>query len=699
MAEPSAQSVLGNFNGQRFSHAGVTTQFTREASQYFISVQNEGGAKRTFAVAYAFGHYPLQQYLIDIGNGKLQAYDVAWDSRTKEQGGQRWFKLLADEDTGPGSAFHWQSQLNNWNSRCVDCHSTEVKKNYNENTQSYDTQFSEINIGCEACHGPGTEHKTKVKNKTYKSGTNSGFSHSLKPPRGFQFTPGQSIAQAQNEPSAKAQQTIEVDTCGGCHSRRQIIADIHPGKSYHDQYRLSLLQEPLYFPAGEVQDEVFVLGSFMQSKMFHKGVTCTHCHDPHSGDIKMPAETLCAQCHAPATYATQTHHKHKPGTEASQCVSCHMPATVFMEVDARRDHSFSVPSKTITEGTPHACTQCHDANIAVWSQSVNPFGSINQKARDADPTNLRSLADYIANADYPVVRRATLLELAANVPSRVSVEIISQNVSDQDPLVRRAAVDAADFMPLEMRWALLNPLISDPSASVRYSLAQQLAPTLAHLPPQDQSRLNKLIKEHLIQLEKNNDSPAGLMNLANFQLALGDTDKAINQLLNALQLEPNYIVAHLNLADIYRSQNNVNKESHHLQKALDIAPDSAAAQHAYGLFLIRQQKKELALTHLQKATQKTDSTRRFFYVYAVALDSEAKTDHAIETLQASNKRWPKQFDTLMLLVQYLEKAGRESESWDYLSDLSQLAPNDPEVKLRVNALRQSETPPNVDQLR
>ena len=661
MAKANSTSVLGDFNNQTFQHDGATTRFSQAGDNFVITIQQGKQPAITHKVAYTFGFFPLQQYLLDVGEGALQAYDVAWDSRPQSEGGQRWFKLLPEENTGPNGQFHWQRQLNNWNSRCAVCHSTGLKE------QALPIQvasFSEINVACEACHGPGEKHVQLIQQGQY-SEAQTGFDTQLMAAGAFQFSPNQPIAQPVDSQQAKRVQQSHINACGGCHSRRQVIGPTNPAADYHDQYRISLLDAPLYHADGQILDEVFVLGSFMQSKMYQQGVTCSHCHDAHSGQVKIQGNGLCGQCHQPDVYNTK---QHKQGPVTSElCVDCHMPITTYMGVDGRRDHGFFAnPFHT-------APTQ---------------FERLNAAARVSDPLALRDMADYINNPQNPDIRRATLLRQTAAIPSRLSAETLLEQLKTPSPLLRRAAVDASAMLPLEMRWSVLQAHLDDESASVRFGLAQQLAPVVPHLDAKQAAPVNRLLQAFRDQLAYSLDMPSGQATLSVFEGALGNTPEAIAALNQALAMEPHYLPARLNLADIYRSLDNTLDEEIQLQTALNIAPDNAAVQHSYGLYLIRQKQADKALGHLQRATEMQPSQPRYFYVYAVALESNNQLDSAIEVLKQADERWPNQYNLLMTLVLYLEKAQRQAESWPYLSRLSAIAPNDPEVKRRVQALQQ-----------
>ncbi|WP_246112461.1 ammonia-forming cytochrome c nitrite reductase subunit c552 [Allorhodopirellula solitaria] len=226
---------------------------------------------------------------------------------------------------------------------CAECHSTDLKRNYDVATQRYHTTFSEIDVSCEACHGPASLHVEMAR------------SHSLfwDRKRGYALA---DLKTADTKP--------QLETCAPCHSRRGVLdAAMQPGAEYTDHYSLELLRPDTYHDDGQIKDEVYVYGSFLQSKMYHKGIRCTDCHDPHSLQLKHPGNETCTSCHqhAPGKYDVPSHHHHAVGSEGAKCVNCHMPHTTYMAIDARRDHSLRVPRPDLSVelGTPNACSSCH----------------------------------------------------------------------------------------------------------------------------------------------------------------------------------------------------------------------------------------------------------------------------------------------------------------------------------------------------
>ena len=158
MQKATEGTVLGNFSNEPFEHLGVVTTFSRAGDKFRLRTGGPDGALHDYEIDYTFGVYPLQQYLIAFPGGRYQALGIAWDSRQKEQGGQRWFHLYPDQQLNPGNRLHWTGRNQTWNYQCADCHSTNLQKNYDLSTDTYATTWTDVDVSCEACHGPGSRH-------------------------------------------------------------------------------------------------------------------------------------------------------------------------------------------------------------------------------------------------------------------------------------------------------------------------------------------------------------------------------------------------------------------------------------------------------------------------------------------------------------------------------------------------------------
>jgi Tfp pilus assembly protein PilF len=684
--------VLGDFSYTTIKFHGYASRFFVDKEQYFVETMNESGSTQVFPVLYTFGYHPLQQYLVDIGHGKLQAFDIAWDTRSKAEGGQRWFHLQPDEKITPEHPFFWTRHFQNWNSRCAQCHSTNLQKIYSAKTNSYDTQWSDVNVACEACHGPGSIHVDLAKAKKLSQKV-TGFSHQAQQPLSWEFKKGDAIASPQG-----IKNSDHINMCGSCHSLRTQLMEKTTGENFHDSSRLQLLNKGSYFDDGQIREEVFVMGSFLQSKMYSKGVTCNNCHDPHSGKVLIQGNGLCSQCHDPEVFDTNKHHHHAANSKGAACVNCHMPNRTYMQLDERRDHSFTIPRPdlSLTLDVPNVCTQCHKGEQGkdnAWAgKQLSEWGAkpgdehwahLNYRAQAGDLLVTRPLTTAVEQNVLPALIRASLLDQLSIIPSRVSVETAQKSLLDSSPLVRRAAVNALEALPVETRWQLLSPYLKDESRSVRFEIAESVASMLNRLPPDQQTDLVEIIKEYRQSLSVSSDAPSTQVAIANLELQLGNTGAAEQAYLQALRIEPGYVQALINLADFYRQTGRESEAEPLHKKALRIAPDDGAVQHSYGLFLIRRQKYDAALPYLKAASGQTNARPRYAYVYAIALDSKNRTNAAIKVLEKANERWPNQYDLLMTLVIYLEKAGDKQSIYEYLSALTAIAPNAPDVKQLV----------------
>lgn len=375
MQPANESTVLGNFDNVTFRYAGLETRFFRRDGRFLVSTEGPDGKPHEYEIAYTFGYDPLQQYLIAFPGGRYQALSVCWDTRPRAAGGQRWFHLYPQERIRAGDVLHWTSLSQNWNFQCAECHSTNLRKNFVAAENRYATTWSEINVSCEACHGPGSRHVAWATNPVGSVGGGAAGSAADK---GLVFTLGAKNGAAWTvnpatgigERSKPRTSTMEVDTCARCHARRSTLTDRYEfGRALADTHRPALLEDPLYFADGQIRDEVYEYGSFVQSRMFATGVTCSDCHDPHGVTIAAPVDQVCARCHLPAKFAAPAHHHHREGSTGSSCVACHMPERTYMVIDGRHDHSFRVPRPDLSVAldTPDSCTTCHAGKPARWA--------------------------------------------------------------------------------------------------------------------------------------------------------------------------------------------------------------------------------------------------------------------------------------------------------------------------------------------
>ena len=688
MQPATERTVLGDFNDASFRNFGVTTEFFRRDGKYLFRTEGPDGKTAEFEVRHVFGVYPLQQYLVELPGGHVQAFSVAWDARPADQGGQRWFHLYPNERIDPRDELHWTRRQQNWNYMCADCHSTNLQKNYDASTNTYATKWSEISVGCEACHGPGSTHVALANEakKTGKGLAHSGLTVELDERRGVTWAiDARTGLAARSTPRATDK---ELDVCAQCHARRgQYSNDYHAGEPLADHYTPALLTTGLYHPDGQQRDEVYNWGSFLSSRMYAKGVTCGDCHEPHGGKTRAPGNAVCAQCHLASKYDAPSHHFHEAGQAGSACADCHMRTETYMVVDPRHDHSFRIPRPdlTVTIGTPNACNQCHRDRSAQWSaaevrkrypQPKPGFQDFAETfaANDMGKPVTMELAQLVANQQESAMARSSALTRLADWPSENALLAAEAALKDPSPLVRMAALDAYENMPpQERRPAAL--LLTDPSRAVRIQAARLLAPVSADvLGTEAAAAFGKAAAEYVAAERFNADRPENRTNLGGYYADRGEYAKAEVELRAALALDDRFVPAWVNLADLMRLQSREADAEKALRSGLAVSPRDATLHHALGLSLVRQRQMPAALEELRLAAELAPENVRMSYVYAVALHSNARTKEALAVLERAIRRAPNDRDLLTALMTMNAQAGHMEAARDYGAKLQQLYP-------------------------
>lgn len=624
MEVAAPDTVLGDFADASFGYAGTTSRFTASADAFVVQTDGADGALEQFTVRYTFGVEPLQQYLLEYADGRLQALSVSWDSRDAQRGGQRWFHLYPDESVDHTDVLHWTRPSANWNFMCADCHSTAIEKNYDPEKRAYDTRYAEISVGCEACHGQGSAHVEWA-----QSGAGS--------PAVLPLT-----AQAE-----------QINACAPCHSRRgQLAEGFRPSANLFDHYMPALLDEGLYHPDGQILDEVYVYGSFTQSKMHAQGVKCSNCHEPHSAQVKFTGNAVCTQCHnaagrpdfptlPKADFDATSHHFHPTDSAGARCVSCHMADKTYMVVDDRRDHSFRIPRPdlSVALGVPNACNDCHTDRPPEWAEGVVSswyggsrapnFGTAFAAGRAAQPEAEMQLVALADDAQQPAIVRATALSLLRNYQLRGSSASIERGLNDPDPMVRIGALRGAQRWPGEQRWRATRRLLDDERLAVRVEAVRGLLDTAASLPAETQAAFAPHIRRYIDTQMLMADTAEGQSAMAAAHLALGDIPAAETALQTSLEINPQWVPARVNLADLYRGTGRDALAGPQLERAVAVAPDSPDVLLAYGLWHVRQGQAEQGLPLFAQAWQLYPDNPRYAYVYVVALNSVGQSEQAL----------------------------------------------------------------------
>ncbi len=677
---PPSPETRAHLDGTQFkSTLGGSTKFSLRDGAPVVNTPVPGGMTATLPIAYVSGVWPLEQYVVATERGKLQALGVAWDSRVPEADGAKWFHAYGARGIAPDDTLFFTAPAQNWNHVCADCHSTLVERRYDPAADSFDTRWAELSVGCEACHGPGREHVRAARAGNPAAAVAALAVQLKKPPE--PWTPS-----ATGSPTPRTQDGIEVEVCAPCHSRRTPIREgFVAGDPFLDAFVPDLLRTARYHADGQVEGEVYEWGSFLQSRMYQAGVTCSDCHDPHSGKPYAAGNALCGRCHEPARFDVAAH-SHHPGPSAPLCVDCHMPPATFMQIDERRDHSIRIPrpDHSLKFGTPNACNGCHDKESASWALDwvsqwspalqarahfVDALGADRQGALDA-PDTLQRLA---SDAAAPSIARATALERLGNYASDKTLRALRSALGHSDPLIVYGAVQGVAELPLQQRPPLLLPVLEHEIRAVRVAVGRALAGVAAQQLP---ARARAALERAFVEVEQSFGVSASWaethVERSVFELARGRLTEAKHALETALRLQPCHVEAYLNLADLQRQRGDEAAAERALRAALECNPQFAAAHHALGLWQVRRGQPKAALASLQRAVELAPADARFSYVLAVALAGRGERDEAIRVLERAIEHHPSDVGALRALTGYLSEAGQRERALETRRKLDKL---------------------------
>ncbi|MCP3470250.1 hypothetical protein NLM33_07920 [Bradyrhizobium sp. CCGUVB1N3] len=701
MDHATDQSVRGDFNDATFQYAGTRSRFFREGKKFLVETDGPDGKLATFEIRYTFGVEPLQQYLIGFSDGRIQALSIAWDTRPKDRGGQRWLHLYPDAAVISSDPLHWTRLNQNWNFMCAECHSTGVHKNYDAANDRFATTFAEISVGCEACHGQGSRHVAWAREKPASRGPDDGLLVRFDERTGITWsTETGTLTPKRSAPAPDLHK--EVETCGRCHARRgQLSEDWTPGRPLSETHRVSLLDRQRFYADGQMRDdeETYNYAPFRQSKMFAKGVTCSDCHDPHSAVLKAPGDGVCAQCHAEAKYESAAHRHHADMSPPPACASCHMPERRYMVVDRRHDHGFRIPRPDLSAqlGTPNACNDCHQDKAAAWAaQQIETWFGPERRGYQTyarafhsawtEAAEAQALLAAVASAgDVPrIVRASALAELP--VPD---FDLIRRGLSDPDPLVRLGALDGLEGVPPDQLWTLASAQLSDPLRAVRIRAAELLAsvPSARQLAA-DRDKFAQAAAEFVAVQKLNADRPGARTALGTFFARQARAAEAEAEYRAALGLDPSFSPAAINLSDLYRQLGRDGDGERVLREALSASAQDAPLHHALGLTLVRLKRSEAALDELRQAAVLDPNQARYAYVYAVGLHSFGRRDDALAVLRNSLQKHRNDRDLLSAALALSREKGDRASALGYAQQLSRLMPGNREIEVLIKQLEQ-----------
>lgn len=708
MQPATADTVLGDFSDVAFEHRGSKARFFQRDGAFFVHTDGPDGKLADFEIAYVFGATPLQQYLVKFPDGRMQTLPFCWDSRPKGAGGQRWFHIYPDETIPHSDVLHWTGIHQNWNFMCADCHSTDLRRNFDVASNSFKTTWTDIDVACEACHGPGSEHVKWADARVAAgevgeprgSATEMGLVASLRGLPDAKWVIDRRTGQAKREGPLPSPNQVE--TCARCHARRTAIAEGHAhGRPLLDAVAPALLREGLYHADGQILDEVYVWGSFAQSKMHTEGVVCTDCHDAHTAKLRTEGNGLCYRCHLPEKFDVPEHHHHTPGKPGADCVDCHMPHKTYMVVDPRRDHSIRVPRPdlTVSIGTPNACNGCHDDESPAWAVAAidewydapkrpEHFGEIFDAARRGTADAGERLARLATDREKPGIVRASAVSLLQERGDPQLLTVVSALVTDPDPLVRFGVAHALGALPDEQRVAPASALVDDRVLAVRMEAGRALAGLPASaLEGGVAAARDRALEEYVAAQMVNADRAFAHVNIGVLRAIQGRLKEAEEAYRVAIRLDRRARDAWVNLADLYRESGDDAACVRILKEALEVLPKDPGVHHALGLAYVRQKRPEDARKALRDAWALGPDSPQFGYVYGVALTSAPGRERdGVSVLESVHGRHPAHRPTLEAIISVSQQLRDLPTALRYARVRLRLDPQDPDLQALVREL-------------
>ena len=677
-------TVLGDFNNASFEHLGVISRFYCKDDRFFVHTQGPQGRMGDFEIAYTFGYYPLQQYLVPFPGGRLQCLPIAWDVKKR-----RWYHLPPETPVSPDDWLYWTNAGQNWNGMCAECHSTNLKKNYDPETDRYRTTWSDIDVGCEACHGPGSRHVqwAELPDMARPRVENDGL--------------------AVKTTGLSSRQMVEL--CAPCHSRRTSLGDnVHVNKDLMDLVIPQLLNENLYYADGQILEEVYVYGSFVQSKMYDRQVRCSDCHEVHSIKRHREGNDLCLQCHRADVYDTKDHHFHKKAGEPGEpvrarngeiqfevgsgalCEACHMAGRLYMGIDYRLDHSFRIPRPDLSEAikVPNACNRCHADKTDQWSLDAITrwygekrkfhYGSVLEAGRRRIPEAQKDLIRLAGDRLYPAIVRSTALALLNAYPSGDTTAAFERALVDDEPLVRETAVRQLPVGDPRQHVRFVAPLLWDKVKAVRIEAAMNLTAVPNRLfHPVLRRKFFDVLDEYRGAMLYTADFAPSRHNLGNMYANLGDTEEAVKNYRRAIEIDDEFYPAKVNLAMLYnRVGKNADAEKL-LREVVDRHPDLYEIAYSLGLLLAEEKKYGEAVPYLQQAAGGLPRRARIQYNLGLALQFVQKDRDAEAALERAVELNPKNMDFLYALADFYLKRQRMKDLKKVAEKMIEAHPNEP----------------------
>jgi len=696
MQIPDRQTVLAPFAGEVATYDGLSARFSKAVESAPVEEQDQtGSVKNTlvhlkkedpsafvialedagrpeaggvYQVRYTFGFSPLQQYLIEKAPGQNQVAPFAFDTRPESLGGQQWYHL--DEKLGETRhpRLDWDQPLQSWNGMCADCHSTGVRRGFDPESNRFSTSFTGVAVECTSCHlphaiasGPSEEFSDE---SARLMGGPAAAGEGISDPTGGHWVLGPTDRIASWVGVPRSEQPME--QCYACHALRAPLRDgIELGEPFLDQFKPELLRAPFYSATGQIEEEVFVYGSFEQSRMRAAGVQCIDCHDPHTANLRAEGDALCASCHQSDVYEAQRHHAH-PLSASVECVDCHMPGRMYMGVDFRRDHQFARPDPTLAKelGGRDVCQDCHEDRFVAWQEiKRNAQATMLPGVERAWIDGALGAATNTEVTNHHEARQQYWRLHGTEATPRTDQRYLSVIADENRTPLERASLIATRSQATIARWIALpswQDLMQAPPAMVMATALEKMS-EVGRLPDEwiAEGCLHTLrvVRVAAAGLPEAAALPAcsnaiNELATASGQIAwraegrLADAARAMGEgrrseakdlLDRAIQQDPYAVGPYINQADIFRLEGDERASMAILDQGLSALPGNGMLLYSRALSAVRAGDTDGALTFIRRARQADADQLEYLMIEVLLLERLGEPQEAIAVLDA---RWP-----------------------------------------------------------
>jgi len=553
---------------------------------------------KSYKILWAMGGHNVYCFLTPLEKGKLQTIPLAYDVNRKS-----WFNYpeSAIRNFGEGhskdKALPWKDPMFSFNTGCYSCHVSQLSSNFDLTSGTYHTTWREAGINCETCHGPGEEHIRACR------GLKEG-----EVPKDMKLIVTSSFTPQQHN-----------DACAPCHAKMNpITPSYRPGDKFFDNYNITTLEDPDFYPDGRDLGENYTMTAWMMNPCAQKSdLNCITCHTSSGRDRnKDNPNQACVKCHRDKVLNFEAHSRHKPEAGLT-CISCHMPKREFVGHFLRSDHSFRppMPEATIRFGSPNACNSCHTDKSPQWANAevkkrknsnyqdeTLKWAQLIKEAREQNWKNVDRMYEYIRNPKSEIVVVNSLIRLLGNYNNESKTGVFIHALSNKSELVRASAAHGLmDFTTPEVKKALLQACQDE----IRLVRIQAVSAILS-FPPEsftvdEQAIIDKAEKEYVTSMKTRLDNWSNHYNLGIYYQQKGNVPAALNAYETASRLYPKAVLPQINSSLLYACTGHPEKAEAKLREVLKFEPKNEIANLNLGLLLAGQGNMEEAELALMKA--------------------------------------------------------------------------------------------------